>query len=97
MEPRNESRRSSWLEEVLIMSYSCKNRDPYVNEWICFCPDKGKTAKETIPHLWNSWAQNAIRELQLKLNSLTEEQALVELNKIEEIANDCFQQWRQTC
>lgn len=97
MEPRNESRRSSWLEEVLIMSYSCKNRDPDVREWICFCPDKGKTAKETIPHLWNSWAQNAIRELQLKLNSLTEEQALVELNKVEEIANDCFQMWKQTC
>jgi hypothetical protein len=97
LEPRNESRRSSWLEEVLIMSYSCKNRDPDVREWICFCPDKGKTAKETIPNLWNSWAQDQIRKLQLKLDSLTEEQALAELAKAEEHANDCFQMWRQTC
>ena len=79
------------------MSYSCKNRDPRSYEWICLCPAKGKSAKETIPNLWNGYVQNLIVPLQKKVDSLTEEQALKELKKIEDEANYRFQLWRDSC
>lgn len=81
----------------LFNHMTCPNRDPDSYEWICLCPEKGKTAKETIPKLWNSWVQTLILALQKKVDSLTEEQALDELKKLEDEANSRFQMWRGTC
>lgn len=43
------------------MSYYCKNVKKEGYDWICFCPENNKTAKETISQLYNGWIVEHIK------------------------------------
>jgi hypothetical protein len=79
------------------MSYYCKNVKKEGYDWICFCPENNKTAKETISQLYNGWIVEHIKYVQSKLPKLSEEDAVEEIFNLEEEANGRMEMWKWSC
>lgn len=79
------------------MNYNCPNDDG-IDEWICLCPIKGKTAKETIAQMQNSWITTLIDRAKAKCSdpNFTEADALKEIAFLEEEASGCLSMWKTT-
>jgi hypothetical protein len=76
------------------MVYNCKNRDFDFEEWICVCPQDSQLALVYISKLNNSWAIESINLLKKKANLLSEDQAILEIKKIENEINHTYAMWR---
>lgn len=78
------------------MNYNCPNRDKSFDEWICLCPIKGKSAKDTLLTMNNGWIMSLIESARKKCNSpsFTEADALKEIAFLEEEASGTLAMWK---
>jgi len=77
------------------MSYKCPNDDGF-GEWICLCPTKENTAKETILKMYNGWIVTLIDRAKAKCSdpNFTETDALKEIAFLEEEASGMLAMWK---
>lgn len=73
---------------------ACKNIKNI--DWICFCPDESKSAKERLIKIYNSWlSEYEIKKAKELGNdpNVTEEEAVSFIAKLEESANGAKWLW----
>lgn len=74
----------------------CKNNTYKDYDWICLCCPKDKNIRDYVKSLFNNWVINLINDLKSKVDNLSDKEILNQLIKIEDEANNCYNQWKNT-